>query len=216
MKYLIVLLTLLNICILYGVSTYTKPTAITLDELPDYEGKQVIVTGKITNFYTTSYGSQLINIISPEPNNTAKATLFLEEVANVSYGDIIQAMGTVQHYKNTWELIVDSPSRVRCIQPWNDTTVPLHVLAVSPERYVGMNLHITGYVERIYDSFCYITNKDQIYTLTIVFDDAFLPKIFPGDAITVGGRFEFNEHTLRYQLVISEKEHFLQRCEAPS
>ena len=81
------LLSVLGIFSLYFLSTFSQPNIIELYEIPEYEGKQVIVEGIVTEHYTTSYGSQIIEIKSGTIEDNSTVVIFVEKETNVEYGD---------------------------------------------------------------------------------------------------------------------------------
>ena len=46
-KYFIILFSILGISILYGCAQLSQPQMISLEDLTDFEGKQVIIQGKV-------------------------------------------------------------------------------------------------------------------------------------------------------------------------
>lgn len=81
---------------------------IELHEIPEYEGKQVIVEGIVTEHRITTYGGQIIEIKNLDSENISKTIVFVEGETSVEYGDRIQATGTVQKYKDEWEIVVNN------------------------------------------------------------------------------------------------------------
>lgn len=103
-KYLIILIAIGSLLGLYILSLFSQPVLVPLSKLQAYTGQQVIVQGIITDYRTTTYGSQLITIRDAQ-NSTSSAVLYIEGELLVEYGDTIQATGDVQHYKNQWEVV---------------------------------------------------------------------------------------------------------------
>ena len=89
LKYFSLLFSIAGILILYFLSKLSQPPLIEIHEMPDYEGKQVIIEGVVTNYQVTKHGSQIITI--KDDNDTT--TIFVEGETNIEYGDRIQATG---------------------------------------------------------------------------------------------------------------------------
>lgn len=74
LKYFSLIFSIAGIVLLYFLSTLTQPVLIELHEIPEYEGKQVIVEGIVTEHHVTSYGSQIITIANDNVTTTVFTT----------------------------------------------------------------------------------------------------------------------------------------------
>lgn len=92
LKHFSIVFSVAGILVLYLFSKISEPTLISIDKIPSYEGKQVVVIGTIIKFYSTEFGSQIITL---EENNVS-TTVFIDSESNVEYGDKIQVTGEVQ------------------------------------------------------------------------------------------------------------------------
>jgi len=146
LKHFSIIFSIVGIACLYFLSTLSQPISIELKNISKYEDKNVIVEGIVTEYYLTSFGSQIITIES----DNASTIVFLEGKADVEYGDKIQATGKVQKYKGDWEIVVDNVDFVKVIQKWQNISMPLWQLSMSPTKYEGLNVNVTGYVDTIY------------------------------------------------------------------
>lgn len=108
LKHFAIILSVACILFLYFLSTLSQPIMIDLHEIPEYEGKQVIVEGVVTEHRTTTYGGQIIEIENLDSKNSSKTIVFVEGETPVEYGDRIQVTGTVQRYKGEWEIVVNN------------------------------------------------------------------------------------------------------------
>ncbi len=94
LKYLSLLLAIIGVLLLYFLSRLSHPPLIDINEMPDYEGKQVTIEGVVTDYRATRQGSQIITIKS----NNATATVFAEGKRIWNMGIEFRQRGK---YKNT-------------------------------------------------------------------------------------------------------------------
>ena len=207
LKYFIVILSVVCILFLYFLSTLSQPIVIYLHEVPNYEGKQVIVEGVVTEHRTTTYGGQIIEIKDINSENSTNIIIFVEGQTPVEYGDRIQATGKVQKYKGEWEVVVNNERFVEILQKWSDVTFPLWQLAENPERYVGANVNVTGFIDRMYGSYFYLVDSEEQYSVAVYYDSSRFYNFSQGDSAYVGARFIYDTETLRFVLEAKEKTH---------
>ncbi len=205
LKYYSLLFSIIGILILYVLSLLSQPALVTLEELPQYEGKQVIVEGIVVESRQTKYDSQLIVL---KENNTT-ATVFIEGALAfaIEYGDTLQVEGTVQQYEGEWEIVVDNGKHATLLQKWQNISFPLWQLVECPERYKGTNVNVTGYVDVIYDSYFYLVDVEGEHTLIVFYTPPSYGALFPGQEVRVAAAFVFDESNFRYVLDISEESH---------
>ena len=184
------------------MSLLSQPTAIELQNISDFEGKEIITEGVVKNYYSNSYGNQVIEI--EHQNQSVK--LFLEEETDFEYGDIIQVVGEVQRYKDDWEIIVNDKRFVTILDKWNNISFPIWQLAKNPTRYLNINVNVTGYIDIIYDDYFYLVDLDQKYSLIVFYNNINI-SMFSGQKICALGRFSFDENKLQYKLDIFEENH---------
>lgn len=187
--------------VLYFLSTLTQPIIISLQEVPVYEGKQVVTEGVVTEYYETQYKNQLITI----KENNSTAIVFLEEAIHVEYGDTIQATGKVQKYKDKLEIITENKKDVKILQKWTNISFPLWQLAQNPTQYLGINVNITGQVDAVFDDYFQLKDNKNNNMLIVFFNTN--PFLYRGKNVFVCGKFLFDEQTFRYILVVSEEKH---------
>jgi RecG-like helicase len=198
LKHFIILLSILSIFLLYFLSTLTQPVRIEIEEIAQYEGKQVIVQGTIIDHRTTTYGGHIINIKNIDNENGSSLTVFVEEQISVEYGDTIQATGKVQKYNDEWEVVVNNAEFIDIIQKWNNVTFPLWQLAENPTRYEGFNVNVSGIIERVYDSYFYLIDIREEYTCAVYYDATRFYNISQSSEVIVEGRFVYDKETFRY------------------
>lgn len=173
---------------------------IDLHEIPDYEGKQVIIEGIVIDHRITTYGGQIIEIKNLDAENSSKIIVFVEEKTSVEYGDKIQATGTVQKYKDEWEVVINNERFVEILQKWNNTTFPLWQLAENPDRYIGINVNVTGVIDRKYDTYFYLVDSEGQYTVAVYYEPSKFYNFSQGDPVYVEARFTYDSKTMRYTL----------------
>jgi hypothetical protein len=189
--------------ILYVLSLLSKPALIEIRQIEDYEGKKVIMNGKVTNFYTTKYASQMITII--DQNNSVD--VYVEGITAVEYGDKIQVVGEVQKYKEEYEIIVDDKRNLKIIEKWDNATYPIWQLAEKPENYLNSNVKVLGYVDSIFEDYFIIKDVESGHKLMISYSSIFGMSLYPGKKVIISGRFLFENKNLRYKLVLCEEQH---------
>ncbi len=203
LKHLSILFSIAGILFLYFISALSQPVLISLTEIPEYENKQVIVEGTVTDYQDTTYGSQIITIAG----GNASVCVFVEGSIRVDYGDTIQATGEVQKYNDDWEIIVNNERFVKIVQKWQNISIPLLQLAKNPIKYVGLNINVTGYVDMIYDSYFYLTDADGAHSLLVSCNPSIYDAAVPGEQVSVAGQFNYETEELRYALVICKEAH---------
>ncbi|MBN2065766.1 MAG: hypothetical protein JW771_03040 [Candidatus Thermoplasmatota archaeon] len=205
LKYYSLLFSIVGIAVLYVLSLLVQPTVISLQDLPQYEGKQVIVQGTVIKNYQTIYGSHLITL----KENHTTATVFVEGSPSfiIEYGDTIQAEGAVQQYEDEWEIVVDDEKHISLLQKWQNVSFPLWQLAGWPERYKDTNVNVTGYVDVIYDTYFYLIDKEEKHSIVVFCASPTYGTLFPGKEVSVAATFIFDECTFRYALDVCKESH---------
>ena len=203
LKYYSILFAVIGISALYAMTFFSKPVVIELSKLPQYEGKQITTQGIVKNYYTTKYGNQMITI----EDNNASATVFSEEEIIVEYGDKIRVTGEVQKYNDCWEIIVNDKRSITIIQKWENISMPLWQIVQNPEKYEGLNVNVSGYVDSLYDDYFYLIDEKGDYSI-LVFYNSYEPETaYPGQKVSVAGLFKFEKENFRYVLSICDKTH---------
>lgn len=205
LKYFSLLFSVIGILVLYFLSKLSQTPLIEIHELPDYEGKQVIIEGVVTDYQVTRHGSQIITI----ENNNATTTVFVEGKTNIEYGDKIRVTGEVQKYKDDWELVVNDNRFVTILEKWHNISFPLWQLAEKPTKYLDLNVNVTGYIESISNTYFYLVDIEKKHSLIVFYKLSKNITIFPGQKVSASGKFSFDEENFRYQLEICEENHSL-------
>jgi hypothetical protein len=203
LKHLSLSFSVFGVLSLYLLSMLSQPSEISIAELPKYEGKLVTVEGLVTSYYITKYGSQLITI----KENNATTTLFLEESTEVEYGDKIRATGEVQKFKDDWEIIVENVRDIELIRKWSNISFPLWQLAENPTKYLGLNVNVTGYIESISNGYFNLVDLEEKHSLIVFYNLSRNITLYPGQKVSVSGKFSFGSENFRYKLVLFDDNH---------
>lgn len=207
LKYLVIILSLVCIIFLYAISSFSLPKEIDLKDIPKFDQKDVIIKGFVTKYYSTQYGSTIIEI--RDLSNQSEATIFLEEEYGVEYGDYIQATGKVTQYNKEWEVVVGESTFIKILQKWDKQYLPLWAVANNPEKYIDMNVNTSGIIDRKYDSYFYLMDFDDRFTIAIYCDTNLLMNLTEGQEVSVGGRFIYDSETLRFIIIVNDTNHFI-------
>lgn len=188
---------------LYFLSLLSEPAVVELSDLPNYEGKKITTTGVATEYFTTKYASQMITI----KDDNFTAVVYLEGTCDVEYGDKIQVTGEVQKYRDDWEVIVDNKKNLKIVEKWDTVSFPIWQLAQNPERYLGLNVNVTGFIESIFDSYFYIVDIENKHSLVVFYKDYAGLSLYPGKKVCISAKFLFDEKNFRYKLELCDERH---------
>lgn len=203
LKYFSLMFSVLGILILYFLSRLTQPPFIEINEMQDYEGKNVTIEGFVADYRATRHGSQIITI----KNNNDSAAVYVEGAVSLEYGDKIRATGEVQKYDDGWELVINDCNSVKIIEKWHNSSFPLWQLAENPTKYLNLNVNVTGYIESLSNAYFYLVDLENKHSLIVFYT---LPKnvtIYPGQKVSASGKFSFDQENFRYQLEIYDEKH---------
>ncbi|KYK27672.1 hypothetical protein AYK20_08060 [Thermoplasmatales archaeon SG8-52-1] len=203
LKYFSIFFSILGILILYIISKLSQIPLIELSEMPDYEGRQVILEGVVSEYRFSRQGNQFINI--KKGNDTA--IIFNEGETEIEQGDTIQAIGEVQKYGSDWELIVSNNNNIKILKKWHNGSVSLWQLAENPLKYLNLNVNVTGYIESISNTYFYIVDLEKNYCLVVFYKLTKNISILPGQKVNVLGKLSFDKEKFRYQLELYEEQH---------
>jgi len=209
-KYLVILVAIVSLFALYGVSLVSHPVQISLSALSEYNGQKVIIQGMVTDYRTTAFGSQLITLRDSNNENNS-AVVYLEGEISVEFGDIIQVIGEVQHYKDQWEVTVSNSQFITIVQNWGSQAYPLWQLAEHPEKYRNTNVNVTGIITQKQTSSFILTDPTEKYFIDVSYDTSHVSHFSNGDAVAVAGRFVYNPSLLRFVIQVTNNNHRILR-----
>ena len=208
LKYLSLFISITGICLLYLISKLSQPVLIEINEMEDYEGKEVIIKGLVKEHHLTKFGSQIITII----DNNSTTEVFLEGMKEIEYGDLLQVTGEVQNYQDKWEIMVNDNRQVKILQKWQNITMPLWQLAENPTKYIDLNVNVTGYVEFVSNDNFYLVDLDKKHSLLVLYSNSENITIYPGQKIFVFGRFCFDKENFRYRIKVFDEHHKIEQA----
>ncbi|RLF39397.1 MAG: hypothetical protein DRN12_07055 [Thermoplasmata archaeon] len=203
LKYSSLFFSLIGLTTLFYISITLQPIYITLDDIPNYEGREVIVRGIVVSYNPTDYGE----IISIRDNNTT-IPVFLKGEIFLHPGDSIEVIGSVEKYNDKWEINVDDPKYISILSTWENYSTPLWEVAEHPSNYIDLNLNVTGYVDSIYDKWLILS--DGNYSILVTFNH--LPEnisLYHGKKVLLHAYFTYDSTTARYKFEIKSREHFI-------
>ena len=198
---------IIGILILYFISTLSQPANIRLEELPKYDGKKISTKGIVTDYYTTKFGSQVITI-KDENYSTA---VFVEGSVDLEFGDKIQVTGEVQKYDRGWEIVVNDYRLVKIIQKWQNLSFPIWQLAQNPNKYLGLNVNVTGYIESISNDYFYLVDLEEKHSIIVFYNLTKSSSLYPGQKASISAKFSFDSKNFRYKLILYEENHGITR-----
>ncbi len=182
-----------GIIFLYLLSFFSQPYTPNLQELWKYEGKEVIVKGVVKNKM-----DDIIEISDGE----ARAIIFFEDNENIEYGDEITVKGRVGEYGNEIAIYAES---VEVIRKWNESTISLPYLAENFEKFIGMNVNVTGYIYSKYNGYFYLTDEYSDYRIRVFCNESIAFERY--ERVWVKGLFDYSPKTLSFFLKICHPSH---------
>jgi len=203
LKYYSVLFSILGISFLYILTSFCRPVYVDLSEISNYEGKQVVTKGRIIEISETQYGNQIITI---EYNNST-AKVFSEEKINIEYGDIIETKGKIEKYNDIFEIVVENKENIHILERWDNITLPIWQLSLEPNRYLGTNVKVKGYIDDIYNSFFHLKDLDTEHTILVSHSTKNAFYLQSGKEVIVKGLFTYEEQNLRYIIKLYDDKH---------
>ena len=173
-----------GIAILYILSQFSSPPKVNLNELWKYNGKEVMIEGKIIN--------KIGNILEITDGNS---TAFLYSWnKNFSYGDKIKAIGIVDE-KNGYLIVY--ANYIKLIEKWNKNCISIPYLAENFNEYVNCNINVTGYIYSVYSNYFYLIDKNNEYKIKVYYDNATFKKF---DNVYVEGILKYNSHRMEFYI----------------
>ena len=111
-----ILFSISGITILYLLSMFCRPVSIDISEISKYEGKEVIVVGKVKDISETKYQSQIITL----QNNNSTIKIFSEDKSILEYGDQIKVTGKVQKFEDIYEIVIENKKNIEILKKWDN------------------------------------------------------------------------------------------------
>jgi|LGVF01.1.fsa_nt_gb hypothetical protein len=197
---LVVILSLLGVCILYGISSVIVPPYVPLDEVGAHEGAFVRTSGVISDFYVTGSGNVLMRIMG----NQTELLIFIssaanrENVLNLSYGDEIELEGRVSVYQGEYELVADENAIKKVAHESNISFISQ--IALRPEHYKGRRIRVAGYVKDVYRRVFQLCDEKGNYCMMVKANEISISNLQEGTMIVAEGLFYYEPQNMRYEL----------------
>ena len=203
LKHMSLLFATTGTLLLYFLSLLSKPVAIDLIEIPNFEGKKITTQGFVKEYFTTKYASQMITI----QDENFSVIVYVEGTTDVEYGDKISVTGEIQKYKEDWEIMVSDKKNLQIIQKWENISLPVRALSRQPLRYLDLNVNVSGVIDVVYNSFFNLVDLETTAVVPVYFDYYRGSNISSGKKVIIFARFLFDEAQLRYKLVLCDEKH---------
>lgn len=187
---------MLGILCLYFISFMDKPAEINLDEFYKYNGEKVRVRGIVRN----KIGS-LIEITS----YNAIGKIFYEKNEEINYGDEIEAIGKIGEYKDEFVLYASS---LKICRKWYEESISLPYLLENYEKYVGLDVNVTGYIYSTSKSYFYLTDEYLDYKIKVYFENISVNK---GDKVFVKGFFYYDSYQASFFIKVNKPYHGVEK-----
>jgi len=197
---LVISLSLLGVCILYGISLVIEPPYVPLDEVGAHESAFVRTRGVISDFYVTGSGNVLMRIMG----NQTELLIFISSAANsanvlnLSYGDEIEVEGRVSVYQGEYELVADENAIKKVAHESNISFISQ--IALRPEHYKGRRIRVAGYVKDVYKRVFQLCDERGIYCMKVKANEIPISKLRDGTKIVAEGLFYYEPQNMRYEL----------------
>lgn len=204
----VILFSIIGILVLYFISLNSLPANISLSEVKNYEGKEVIVHGIVFE----NYGND-DTLLKIKDVNFSVLIFSEEKLSNIEIGDEIQAKGIAQKYKGEYEIVVKSKNDIKILKKWSNEFLSLKELAENPEKYEGVNVNVIGYIKfqpTINDKNATISLTDNLTNSSVVLKVEIknLNKTLKQEFfVNVRGKFVYDGYNLKYFILVNEEKH---------
>jgi DNA/RNA endonuclease YhcR with UshA esterase domain len=197
---LVVILSLLGVCMLYGISSVIEPPYVPLDEVGAHESAFVRTRGVIFDFYVTGAGDVLMRIMG----NQTELLIFVSSAANsdnllnLSYGDEIDVEGRVTVYQGEYELVVNENAIKKVAHESNVSFISQ--IALRPEQYKGRRIRVAGYVKDVYKRVFHLCDEKGNYCMIVNANENPITQLQDDTKIVAEGLFYYEPQNMRYEL----------------
>jgi uncharacterized protein YdeI (BOF family) len=178
----------IGIVVLYLISAASQPQHVTLKDVENKDGKNVIVKGVVVEKYQTSSGNTILKV----RDNNASVSIFVKDSVDVELGDEIRVTGRVQKYRDGYEIVA---SDIEILKKWDENYIELNQLKSNPEKYEGTNINITGFAVSIKHNEFYLSDNISRIKVKII-KSTVLPA--ENQKIFVKGKMEYDENRFEY------------------
>jgi hypothetical protein len=98
---------------------------------------------------------------------------------------------------------------VKILQKWVNISAPIWQIAENPKKYVDTNINVTGAIDRIYESYFYLVDTNEEFSIVVYYDSSRFYNLSEGYTVCVCGRFVYDAATLRYVLETNLQSHYI-------
>ncbi|MCK4614930.1 MAG: hypothetical protein KAU14_09010 [Thermoplasmata archaeon] len=200
-----------GILLLYLYSLHLDPEKVSISELEDYEGRYVIVSGKVVEVNERSGGTTLT---LSEDNATARVFLDSND-ENLQVGDRVEVMGKVSSYRGGYSISVSGRGTLKVLDRWERDLLTLPALSENPWGYVGQNVNVSCKIDsKRYEkgnySYFYVADSEvEDYSLVVYIYDLDVQHLPEGEAVFLNARVEYNPERMSFNCVMDSPEHHL-------
>lgn len=203
-----ILFSIIGIFVLYFISLSSIPPSISLSEVKNYEGREVIVEGIVF----ANYGKEN-TFLKIKDGNSSLLIYSEEKLSNIEIGDEIQAMGVIQKYKGEYEIIIKSKNDIKILKKWSNEFLSLKELSEKPNRYEGVNVNVVGYIKfqpTINDKNATTSLTDNLTNSSVVLRveiKSLNKTLKQGFYVNIRGKFVYDDYNLKYFILVNEEKH---------
>jgi len=193
------------ILFLYFLSAISHLPEISISDLEKYEGKRVIVEGMVVD---KEFNKKSEIVTLKDGNHSAR--IFVHGSTEASYGDIIKVTGRVEKYGSQLEIFSES---IEICKKWDKKSMPLWELSENFEKYIGINVNVTGYVDGVHSKYFYLTDFGREYKIKVFYPENLSREIENYEHVYVRAFFNYDPKNMCMYLEIKEDEHGVGRID---
>ncbi|MFA5772558.1 MAG: OB-fold nucleic acid binding domain-containing protein [Thermoplasmata archaeon] len=188
-----------GILALYVLSLNSQPIDVPLNEIANYDGREISVRGAVTFKQPTKTGM----IFDISENNYTIMVYVGECNKEIEIGDYVKVTGRVQKYNDKYEIMALNDDKITVLICANNTIGVIQNLVEDPLTHLNNTVNIFGFVE--YEPLSY-NNKTTFFLTDDALDGKYSIKvasglndsIHKGDSIVLTGTFRYDGQNSRY------------------
>lgn len=179
-----VILAIAGIALLYFLSGALSPPHVSIGNLWKYEGKEVIIEGKVVNKFGNIFEIK---------NSGYKVSVYIWK-GNYSFGDVLKIRGVVDEKEGEPVIYAND---VKIKERWNEKTISLPYLAENIEDYIGCKIRVSGYIYSISSDYFYLTDEKGEYRARVYYEN-FNGTLYKN--VIVDGLLKFNSRKMEFYI----------------
>jgi DNA/RNA endonuclease YhcR with UshA esterase domain len=196
-----IIFSVIGILVLYAFSLYSQPIDVPLNEIANYDGREISVRGTVTFKQPTKTGM----IFDISENNYTAMVYVGEYNKKIEIGDYIKVVGRVQKYNNKYEIMALNDDKITLLVRTNNTMGVIQNLVENPPIYLNKTVNVFGFIE--YEPFSY-GNKTTFFLTDDALNGRYSIKvasdlnisIHKGDSVILTGIFRYESQNSRYYI----------------